>query len=155
MKDVNEIKDLIRITRSIEVEAHNYICERLPMIGEKLVSELFDLIMDHGKDFHLGLTPEIELDVDESKAYLRILPIEAGSRMSSSDRVLFFPSHDLYTLLEVKDCELYSRQLRDNICCDLANEIKRGLKSLSIKSKIKYEFNFLRDVKSYKIILKF
>lgn len=155
MKDVNDIKDLIKIMKSVESEAHNYIKGKLPEVGEKLVSDLFDLIANHGKDFHLGLHPEIELDIAESKVYLRILPLEAGPRMSTAERQVLYPSYSLHSLLDVKECELYSKGLRERIISTLSDEIRRGLRSIGVKSKLTYVAGYWRETTSYKIILKF
>lgn len=157
MKDVNEVRDLLKILKSTEIEAHRYINDLIPEVGESLVSKLFDLIVAHGSDFRLGLHPEIDLNIEDSAVYLRILPIEAGSRISNSaERSLLFPSFSLHELFKVKECELYSWELRDKICYRLSEEIKQGLKSIKVRSKVNFVYgSFYRQVRSYKVVLKF
>ena len=128
MKDLEQIKETLKIQKAIEKELRDSFIAKLPEISTRLVTELFKLVMDSSKELRLALSPCIVLNYSDSMIYIRVLPIEAGARMDDSIKLRqLYPSYSLAELLEAKDYELYELKYRRDLCHKLAISIKSYL----------------------------
>ena len=142
MKDLEEIKEILRIQRAVEAELKTAILGKIPEISDFLVTALFDLIEKEGKDLRITLTPCIVLNYIDSKAYIRILPLNAGPLMSTTyERGKLYPSYELYKLFDLKEYELHSLQLRKELCKALSKGVQEHFRSLGCKSSIRCGVN--------------
>ena len=133
MKEFTQIKEILRTQAAIERELRAAIKAKIPEVARDLVAELFVLIKDSSKDLRLALQPCIAINYVDARVYIRILPIEAGPKITREfDRKKLFPSHDLAGLFELREYELYDKKYCKELCHELAEEIRAYLSSKEV-----------------------